>query len=118
MRRLIAIFLLMLLPLHSFAMQGGALNLENAYNIDHELEHLERVSHHHDDDGSVHYDQSDESVQHISEHSACQHACALPSTGVQPFMVMLMATVPVESASDIPDLFLERPQRPPSLSLG
>lgn len=116
MRRLLCLFLLMLLPLHSFAVQSGWLSAEKAFDIAHEVEHLQAVSHHHDDDGSVHYDDSGESTAHSADHSASHspHAGSLPSVAmplltIQPFTIRLH-----EPAYYIPDPFLKDPQRPPS----
>jgi len=113
-RRLLCIFLLMLLPLHSFAMQSGWLSAEAVFDIAHEVEHLQATSHHHDDDGSVHYDDSGESAAHSVDHSAFQQSASLPSVAmplltIQPFTIRLR-----EPAYYIPDPFLKDPQRPPS----
>ncbi len=118
MRRLICMFLLLLLPLHSFAVQGGWLSSGHMFDLAHELEHADGTSHHHNDDGSVHYDESGESTKHFSEHSAGQQTASLP-----PFPILaLPAIVPMSAAITgppqyIPDPIPERPQRPPT-SLG
>ena len=117
MRRLLCIFLLMLLPLHGFAMQGGGLSAGKMFDIAHEVEHLEVTSHHHDDDGSVHYDDSGESAAHFADHSSCQQSASLPS-GAMPSLLMEPCTIKrFELVYSIPDPFLENPQRPP-VSLG
>ncbi|MDQ9169569.1 hypothetical protein Q8A64_04000 [Oxalobacteraceae bacterium R-40] len=117
MRRLLTIFLLLLLPLHSFAMQGGWLTAGHDHTIAHELKHLQGSSHHHHGD-TIHYDESDESEQHFSEHAACQLAFTLPSTGVQPLTLTPVVIAKLETWQYIPDPIPERPQRPPSPSLG
>ena len=104
----------MLLPLHSFAMQGGWLSEGKMFDIAHEVEHLEATSHHHEDDGSVHYDDSGESAAHFADHSASQQSASLPSVAmplltIQPFIIKLY-----EPAYYFPDPFLEDPQRPPT----
>ena len=112
MRRLICLFMLMLLPLHGFAVQTGAMQ-EHAYSIAHELDHANGVSHHHDADGTIHYDQSDESVQHASEHPASSQVAALPSMlPTHPFMAFrsIAGSSPVLS---IPDGIVTLPIRPP-----
>ncbi len=107
----------MLLPLHSFAMQGGGLFAGKMFDIAHEVEHLEATSHHHDDDGSVHYDDSGESAAHFADHSASQQSASLPS-GAMPSLMIEPYTIKLhEPAYYLPDPFLEDPQRPPS-SLG
>lgn len=114
MRRFFCIFLLMLLPLHSFAMQGIWLSAANAYDLTHELEHQEGTSHHHGDDGSIHYDDSSESTQHFLDHAASAQTATLPSsvTLLSPVLTFFIATS--ERSDYIPDPVPERPQRPPS----
>jgi hypothetical protein len=116
-RRLLCIFLLLLLPLHSFAVQGGWFSPENAFDIAHEIEHLDGTSHHHDDDGSIHYDDSGESAKHFSEHSASQQAATLPSTAPLLLTLTLLSVTRNELRQYISDPIPERPQRPPQ-SLG
>ena len=107
----------MLLPLHSFAMQGGGLSAGKLFDIAHEVEHLEATSHHHDDDGSVHYDDSGESAAHFADHSASQQSASLPP-GAMPSLLIEPYTIKLfELDYSIPDPFLEDPQRPPA-SLG
>jgi hypothetical protein len=114
-RRLLCIFLLLLLPLHSFAMQSGLLSPESMFDIAHEVEHLEAKSHHHNDDGSVHYDDSGESAAHFADHAASQQSATLPSLAM-PFLMAGPCTVEVgEPVYYIPDPVPERPQRPPSV---
>lgn len=118
MRRLLLIVLLMLLPLHSFAMQAGLLPAGNRFDIAHEVEHLEATSHHHGDDGSVHYDDSGESTAHCADHSASSPQSATMPSVAMPLLTIQPVTVKLyEPAYYIPDPFLEDPQRPPS-SLG
>ncbi len=117
MRRFICIFLLLLLPLHSFAMQGGWSSLGNAFDIAHEAEHLEGTSHHHGDDGVIHYDDSGESAQHHAEHSAAGQVLALPSVVTQQVAIMMRTISRGELRQYIPDRVPEQPQRPPQ-SLG
>lgn len=119
MRRLVYIFLLMLLPLHSFAVQGVWLPAGNAYDLSHERVHQQGINHHHhNDDGLIHYDDSSESAQHLSDHAASGQSATLPASAT-PLSPML-AFIVVESERRyfrILNPYLERPQRPPS-SLG
>lgn len=118
MRRLLCILLLMCLPLHSIAMQGGGLLDDNTATISHELEHDEGVSHHHEDDGSVHYDDSDESQQHSQDHYASAQPVA-PAAGFSPAPPPpLVASAPALAARFLPELFPDCPHRPPALSPG
>lgn len=118
-RRFLTILLLLLLPLHSLAMQGGWSTAGHDHTIAHEMEHAQGTSHHHEDDGTVHYDESDESAAHVSEHAACQLAFTLPSIGtIGPLTLIPVIIAKAEPWQYIPDPIPERPQRPPSLSLG
>lgn len=104
----------MLLPLHGFAMQGGWLSAGGWADVAHELEHQEGISHHHDDDGSIHYDDSGESAKHFAEHSASgQQAATLPALSPPHVTLILLTIVPIEFGQYIPDPIPERPQRPP-----
>lgn len=118
MKRLLYIFLLLLLPLQSFALQGDRFVNGNAYDISHEVEHREGVNHHHEHDGSIHYDQSEESSQHFSEHSASQPVGALLPIEIQPLASSTVMISLKEQWQYLPDPIPERPQRPPSRSLG
>lgn len=98
-------------------MQGSAFALAKMFDIAHEIDHLEGASHHHDEHGGTHYDESGESAAHFAEHSASQSCVALLPDVTPP-----LATEPFRGAhSDpgqyIPDHIPERPQRPPQ-SLG
>lgn len=118
MRRFLCIFLLMLLPLHGFAMQAGWLAAGDRFDIAHEVEHREATSHHHGDDGSVHYDDSGESAAHFADHSASSpQSASLPSVAMPLLRIEPFTVKPSETAYYIPDPFLEHPQRPPT-SLG
>lgn len=114
MRRLVCIFLLILLPLQGLAAQGVWLTPGERFDIAHELEHLDGTSHHHGDDGTIHYDDSGESDKHFAEHSASSaQTAALPSL-TAPYTVPLLVTLVYgEFGQYIPDPEPERPQRPP-----
>ena len=87
MRRIVYILLLLLcLPLHGFAMQGGLPLAAGAPTLLHEIEHDQGVQHHHDEDGSVHYDDSDKSLDHAQEHS-----CSAQPAG---FALSLIGVIP------------------------
>lgn len=118
MRRILCFLLILLLPLHSFAMQGGWYSSASAFDISHELDHLAGAVHHHDDDhGSIHYDNSTDSSTHFAEHSAGQSCAALLTTVLPPLTIDLRNSVDGEPSHYIPDPIPERLQRPPK-SLG
>ena len=119
MRRLVHLLLLFCLPLYGFAMQGGLPHAQGPAPLVHVLEHEQGVQHHHhEEDGSVHYDASDESLDHVQECSS--HS--------QPFGFSLpQLTVPPEEAASEPDAYLARtvpepfldgPHRPPAFAPG
>lgn len=118
MRRFLCILLMLLLPLHAFAMQGGWPSSASAFDIAHEIEHLAGAKHHHDDDhGSVHYDSSGDSAHHFAEHAAGYSCLALPTT-VTPPTTIDASSAPVAAPQHyLPDPLPERLQRPPC-SLG
>lgn len=121
MHRLICILLLICLPLQSFAMQSGVLAAGpgNEHGFTHALAHAEEIEHHHhDEDGSLHFDDSDESVQHVHDHCSSAQAAFL----AEPFKQIAPAQPASETgdatARYIPDPFLDSPLRPPLTALG
>lgn len=104
----------MLLPLHSFALQGGVLSANAWTNIAHELEHIAGVSHHHGEDGAIHYGDSSEASKHFAEHSAsCPQTAAVPGVTLPQTTFELLEISLPEITSYIPDPIPDRPQRPP-----
>lgn len=118
MRRLICILLLMCLPLQSFALQGGSMLFGTDASLEHEIAHDDHVPHHHDGDGSLHYDDSEESSEHVQDHSNCSQPADLsvPKLPVAP--EQLVSLVKLEFSRFIPDPYLDGPLRPPSPALG
>lgn len=108
---------MLLLPLHAFAMQDGASAFKEMFDIAHEIDHLEGVSHHHDEHGAPHYDDSGESAKHFAEHSASQLHVALPSGEIAFLTSIQFKAARSDLGHFIPDHIPERPQRPPQ-SLG
>lgn len=100
-------------------MQGSLLPVADAVSLAHELVHEEGIHHHHHaDDGSVHYDESDESLDHAHEHSSPSQPVGF---GIS--RLALPAGQPVSelgpyTAQAVPAPFLDGPHRPPALSLG
>jgi hypothetical protein len=113
-RRLFCLFLLLLLPLHGLAVQGGLLSAQGVFDVAHELDHLNAKSHHHHDDGAVHYDDSGKSAAHFADHLSAQQPAAPPSADMPLLAIEPYTVRPFEPAYYLPDLVLERPQRPPS----
>lgn len=119
MRRILYILLLLCLPLHGFAMQGGLPHADATSSLMHGLEHAEGVyHHHHQGEGSVHYDQSDESVEHVQDHSCSPHPAgfSLPALIVPPEQQVSKLAPFVADA--VPEPFLDGPRKPPRLTPG
>ncbi|MGZ8293730.1 MAG: hypothetical protein ACXWVG_11855 [Telluria sp.] len=118
MRRLICILLLLCLPLQSFAMHGGALAFGSDADLVHDAAHDDRIEHHHDTDGSIHFDDSDESAQHVQDHSHSPHAVDIILAKLPAAPEQLVSVLKAEFSRFIPELFLDSPLRPPSPALG
>lgn len=118
MRRLLCIFLLVCLPLQSFAMQLGGLHALVESELMHEIDHEQGIGHHHDDDGSVHYDDSDESAEHVQHDCAGPCQCLLPDTSKLAAPQGMPGESPLPFTSFIPDPDLEDPTRPPVQAPG
>ncbi|UVW27121.1 hypothetical protein [Massilia sp. H6] len=105
MRRIFYLLLLLCLPLHGFAMQGG-------------LAHAQALPHHHHDGGPAHYDGSDESLEHMQEHSCSPHPAglSLPSPIIPPEQQVSKLAPFVARA--VPEPFLDGPRKPPRLAPG
>ena len=118
MLRLLCLLLLVLLPLQSLASQKGGVRAPGDAAVLHEIAHAEEVLHHHDDDGTIHYDDSSESLQHVDDHCSCSHLCLLiPAFATLSEDAGTQARYP-DPVSFIPDPWLDDPQRPPSHTPG
>ncbi len=114
MRRLIYFILITLLPLQAMALHGGLVFSGEQIDVAHELLHDGNASHYHDDDGSIYFSDSKESVNHLAEHAAHAH---------QPDMLTLMhwpetnlsgsGSVFALISVPVPDPHLDSPERPP-----
>jgi hypothetical protein len=122
MRRLFCILLMLCLPLQGFAMQWRAALRPDAaplaQEIMHQVMHDARVSHHHEGDGTVHVDNSDESTQHVQDHSAPPQPATLIAMAMPVAPPQLVFAVLTELSLFIPDPVPECPHRPPSPTLG
>lgn len=112
-RRLLFLFLLFMLPLHSVAVQGNWWAQGTAIDAAHEIEHAKSISHHHGDDGSLQYDDSSASTQHGLEYGAAHQGASLPSSAMPQLTLATLSVVPDESTHSLPDPIPERPARPP-----
>jgi len=118
LRRIVHILLLFCLPLYGFAMQSGAQHAYGAATLAHVFEHEEGIQHHHDDDGSIHYDDSEESREHAQDHSSCSQpaTCSFPRPTAPP--EQLSSDVTIDADQPAPEPFLDGPRKPPRHALG
>ena len=71
------------------------------------------MSHHHEDDGSTHFDSSDESLQHMQADHCGGCAAALPSSPYLGASALHFVLREHGRYDPPPDPFLEGPHRPP-----
>lgn len=117
MRHLLCLLLMLCLPLQSFALQWEHV-LAGETTLAHEIEHDEHVPHHHDDDGAIHYGDSDESARHAQDHPGSPQPAAIPLTVQAGTAAELVSLVRPHGPAPMPDPLLGCPHRPPSASLG
>lgn len=116
MRKAPTIFLLVLSLLwHGFALAGGGAVHAGGKSFAHSVMHLENTPHHHHDDGTVHHDGSDESLQHVHADGCANATGLLPGCAALPAHAALVRDLFVSAprAHDAP--FLEGLRRPPRL---
>ncbi|WP_424859209.1 MULTISPECIES: hypothetical protein [unclassified Tepidimonas] len=113
-RRLVAFILSLVLSCYGFAAVAKALVLTSG--DDHAVAHLLEQAHHHHDDGSVHVDDSDESVQHVMVDQWLGAPAMPAEPPALPHLRLVAASPPDHSISRIPTPYLEGPRRPPRSS--
>jgi hypothetical protein len=114
-RRFVFILLMLMLPWQAIASTIGALAHESeAANVivhigDHEL----GVTHHHHDDGSISYDDTDASQQHLSNYAGTNGAALLTSLSFGLALPVASIAPPEFSPPFLSGPFLEGLRRPP-----
>lgn len=73
------------------------------------------MSHHHEDDGSTHFDSSDESTQHMQADHCNGCVGALPGSAYLAGSPLHRVTAERARSDPPPEPFLEGPHRPPRL---
>lgn len=117
MRKFFCLLLVLLLPLQSLAMQVTGVRLFDLGRVAHEVEHSVGIEHHHHEGaGTIHYDDSDESVQHGLEHSPVSQVVFLSSLPLTLVPGDQVREPPVDYTAYFPDPVLENPTRPPVFS--
>jgi hypothetical protein len=84
----------------------------------HELHHEQGIDHHHEDDGSIHYDASEESKEHVQQQCTSPCQFLLPGTATVAAHQLPPDALPPARATFIPDPDLEDPERPPVFAPG
>lgn len=97
---------------------GEAIQSDVAATIAHEVLHDDLVNHHHEDDGSIHFDASDESVQHVQDHSCSPQPGGLFVPQIVGAPNQLVELITISLVASVPDPELELPHRPPAPTLG
>lgn len=119
MRRLFCLLLLICLPLQSIAMQGQWLSVGAASDLMHEIAHDEGVLHHHHNGSSnMHFDDSDESVQHVLDHSTTPQTIDPPAPMPAPVFIELISLAHGERSQFLPEPLPDCPHRPPARSFA
>jgi len=119
MRQLFCILLLLCLPLQSIAAQWEHASVQDGLSLRHWVDHDEHVEHHHDDDGTIHYDHSDESAEHLRDHAGTtQPAAMVLAAPLVARTLPWMTLAPPEAATFLPDPIPDCPHRPPSTAPG
>jgi hypothetical protein len=115
-RRFTAILLSVVLSLYGFSAVAKALTLSGG--VEHAVAHLEKVAHHHHDDGEFHADSSDEAVQHVQADNWLSTP-VVPTAEVTLRHVLVGASAPpLADISGAPPPFLEGLRRPPRFDLA
>lgn len=114
-RRLVLILLMIMLPWHASASLVGTGSHDLNGAVLHAVEHDLRIAHHHHDDGTMHYGESDASQEHLADNM-CSAAVMLLQTSA--FTCLSLASI-APPAFSLP--FLSSPdseglRRPPRTS--
>jgi len=116
MRRLLAVILLLSVFCQAFATARQTIVLDHGsvFQIGHAAMHFEGASHHHDEDGIAHQDDSQESIQHMLADAGPGTAALflLPQPSL-PFGRLSAPAVATESVGPPP--YLDGLRRPPRL---
>jgi hypothetical protein len=115
-RWLVALIVALLIPCYGFAAMGQSVALV-LDDTGHALAHYTDEAHHHDDDGAMHADDSDESATHPHDDDWVSTPALVVQGMAIPFPAPADATPKWVSASATPPPFLEGPIRPPRSDL-
>ncbi len=112
MKRFLVWLLLGLMPWLSLQTQAGIYTPQ--HQLEHQLIHVSHVAHHHDNNGEIHYDLSQESTQHLIEYDACAHQLSLIPEFVLVRLAPCHGQIYAQSLADrLPSPFPDSLQKPP-----
>lgn len=124
MRRFILVLMLLILPWKAFASTIEVVWNETSHlaqTIEHEVEHEKGIAHHHHDDHSIHYDNSEKSKKHLNNHLFQHHMAAyeidLSVNSLPNFFVFPSVQASVGASAPLfpSSTFLEGLRRPPRI---
>lgn len=113
-KRLVVWLLLGILPWLSLQTQAGMSTSQQS--LEHEILHIGHQAHHHEINGDIHIDSSNESTQHLAEHDCCAHQFSLSPE----FLLLKLAPIHSQMYVQIlnhliPNPTLNQLQKPPKL---
>jgi hypothetical protein len=114
-RPALVLFLLVALLWQSLAMARVGSTVNPLVDLEHATLHWQEKAHHHNDDGSLHLDESRESVQHV----AIDHLTASLDMGAHTahrFLPLAAAAPDGQHGQPMPDPALDGLLRPPRLA--
>jgi hypothetical protein len=115
-RTLLIAFLALSVLFQALASAAPGLGVNAAEGLAHAVLHWEKVSHHHHDgDGAVHEDDSDESSRHLLADIAL-NVVALPSSAQVAPPAAAAPRIASGSTREIPRPVLDGPPRPPRIA--
>lgn len=112
-RRALTVLLMFLISLQAYVAVAGVSMHGTEAGLQHLTDHDQRVAHHHHEDGSIERDNSDASMQHLSQHGCLAFAAIVPSAQLMAVFAIARAVVipepPPMAQTVLDDLF--RPPR-------
>lgn len=113
LRRYLALLLMLLVPLQAYSAVAGFALYSSDANLQHLADHEQSVAHHHHDDGSIQHDNSDKSLQHLSQHAGCLSFAAITANVQIPAMPVCGRGVSYIEPPSIRQTVLDSLFRPP-----
>jgi hypothetical protein len=115
-RWLVALIVAVLIPCYGFAAMGKSVALV-VDESGHALAHYADQAHHHDDDGDMHADDSDESVMHLHGDDWVTTPVPVVQALTLQFPAPAEVAPPPVGHQPMPPPFIEGPIRPPRFDI-